>query len=181
MIPESPDPWVLVAVGLRPHGIRGAMILKPMTRTAGEFCEAPLERVVPRRRGKFLPPLRILHRQVHKDSVMVQFEGVETRGQAEELRGIEFLIPEEERWDLPPGVYYHDQLTGLLLLDDRTGEQLGTVTRVAEGVACDYLAFANPADPRKEVLLPAREPFLVEVDLEAGRARVALPEGLLDL
>ncbi len=181
MSSTNPDPWVLVAVGLRAHGIRGGVIVKPVTRSPGDFCEAPLDRVTPRQRGELLAPIRILSRKMHGGAVLVEFEGIATRSQAEELRGAEFLIPEEERWELPPGVYYHDQLTGLLLLEAETGEPLGRVARVAEGVACDYLAFPHPDNPRREVLVPAREPFLVEVDLAAGEARVSLPEGLMDL
>lgn len=181
MIPPREDPWVLVAVALRPHGLRGALLLKPMTRSPEEFLDAPLTRLVPRLRGKLLDPVRIEHCQAHKGAIMAQFAGFASREDADTLRGAEFLIPEEERWELPPGTWYHDQLTDLELVDANDGTPIGPVLRVTEGVAHDFLVFANPKNPGKEVLLPAKEPFLVEVDLEGGRARVAIPEGLLDL
>jgi len=178
---ETAD-WVTVAIVLRAHGLGGALVLKPLTRTPDEFLDAPLEEVRARLRGRLGPSLKVTRLSIHKGQPLIYFEGYEDRTQAETLVGYELVIPESERWDLEDGQFYFDELEGLAVVEEGTGRSFGPVRRVQEGGGHDYLVIAHPDKPGQELLVPFIQPDCVRsVDLEAGQVVVALPEGLLDL
>ena len=178
------DRWVAIAIVARPHALRGAVLLKALTRTPEELVEAPLKRVFLRRRGQVQePPLAIARMAIHKGMPYVFFEGITDRNASEKLIGAEVVIPKEEMWESPideEGGYSEEQLEGLDLLDP-AGKSIGKVIRWQEGAAHDYLVFENPNRPGVEVLLPFVDEFVGDIDLEARRVEVRLPEGLLDL
>ena len=69
--------------------------------------------------------LVVSHARRHKNTLLVGFEGVETRNAAEELRGVELTIGIEERRELDEGSYWPDDLVGLAVFVD--DEQVGVV------------------------------------------------------
>ena len=175
------DSWVAVAVVLRPHALGGGLMLKPLTRTVEEFLDAELTRVFVRRRAQVGRELKIASQSAHKNAVLAYFEGVDDRNGSEDLVGAELVIPENERWELPPGEFYTDQLVGLSIVDSPTGRDLGKLLRTQEGGAHDFFVFQNPDQPKKEMMLPNIPQFIEKIDLEGGRILVRLPEGLLEL
>lgn len=175
------DSWVAVAIIGRPHALRGAVSVRPLTRTLDEFEAAPLKRVYLRQNGKIIGQRVIESISVHKGSPLVCFEGVDDRNAAEELRGVEIVIPEEERWALPEGQYYADDLEGLDVVDAESGDTLGTVLRAEEGSAHDYLIIAHPRDSERELMIPKVDQVVHRIDIENHRIIVKLPEGLLEI
>lgn len=173
--------WAAVAIVLRPHALRGVLVLKPLTTTLDEFLEAPLERLMARRNGKDVRELVIESMTVHKGLPHVQFEGISDRNMAETLLGCELAIPAEERWELAEGAHYTDELEGLEVVDEISNTSYGKVLRAENGNAHDYLIFPHPANPKREVLLPMVPDFVRNIDTAARRITVRLPEGLLDL
>lgn len=175
------DKWVAIAIVARPHAMRGAVLLKALTRTPEELTEAPLKRVFLRHKGQIIRPLTVRQIAMHKGAPYVFFEEVTDRTGAEEIAGLELVIPEEERWELPEGQFYADDLAGLELLDDETGRTLGTVLRAEEGPAHDYLVFSPTGQPDRKVMLPKVPEFVREISLERRQVRAVLPDGLLDV
>jgi 16S rRNA processing protein RimM len=174
--------WVAVAIIIRPHALAGALVLKPLTRTPEEFVEAPLETVYPRLRGKVGAPLTIERLGLHKGLPLVYFAGVKDRNAAEALLGQELVIPEDERWELEEGQFYHDELVGVAVEDEASGTVLGAVLRIQDGPAHDFIVITHPAKPGSELLIPFVQDVIVRsIDLDARRILVTLPDGLLDL
>jgi 16S rRNA processing protein RimM len=85
-------------------------------------------------------------------------------------------IPLQEAMPLGPGEYYEHQILGLAVWTE-DGDPLGAIEEVLlTGSNAVYVTHG----PRGEVLIPALEDVVREVDLEAGRMIVRLPPGLLD-
>jgi len=84
-------------------------------------------------------------------------------------------IPVEEAAPLEEGEYYLYQIVGLATWTVE-GEYLGRVREVLTTGANDVYVVRGP---KGEVLLPAIEEVIREVDLEAGRMIVSLMEGLV--
>jgi 16S rRNA processing protein RimM len=124
-----------------------------------------------------LPPLRVVSARGFKGGVLVEFAGVESRSEAEALRGRYLLRATEELEAPAEGEYWHHQLVGLEVLTVQ-GLRLGTVRTIYEIAPSDLLEVAGEG---KEYLIPFREEIVVEVDVAGGRMVVAPPEGLLDL
>ena len=163
----------LIAIGrvVRPQGRKGELLAQPLSDRPDRF-----------------PSLRSVHvaapdgvcRRVavtgcwpHKGRFVLKLDGVDSIDAAERLRGSELSIPEEELPPLPPGSYYHHQLLGLRVLEDRDGAELGCVRGILETGGVPVLQIGE-ADA--EILIPLARAFVPAVDLEAGALRVRLPE-----
>ncbi len=104
----------------------------------------------------------------------VRFAGVADLGDAKTCVGARVLAPEDELSpeDEPEGP---EAWIGLTAIDEAFGV-LGTVRSVEEGPAQALLVIEREG---REVLVPAVEPILVDVDEAA--VHLACPPGLLDL
>lgn len=173
------DEWVQIAFVLKPHGLKGDVLLKGLTRTPDELIDVPVDVFHVWRRGQIERTLTLDEITVQGVFLRTRFHEVTTREEAEALAGATLVIPESERWDPPEGSYYHDDLVGMRVVDEALGD-LGPVLRVQEGAAHDYIVFRNPQGGR-DVLMPFVEPFLVHVGVAERLLRVRLPGGLLDL
>lgn len=97
------------------------------------------------------------------------------RGAAERHRGLELFVPGSDLPRLAAGTYYHWEIVGLEVVTDE-GESLGRVTEILKTGANDVYVVQTPGSP--EILIPAIEPVVREIDLEAGIMRVHLLAGL---
>ena len=181
MTPENQaDPWVTVAVVLRPHGLDGTFRLKPLTRQADDLIEAGFRQFRLRRKGVVEEaPLVMRDCVVRLGLLYAHFDGITDRSGAEKYTNCELVIRESERWELPEGEYYADDLAGLEARAE-DGALLGKVLRADNGAAHDYLILDLIQAPGRETLLPILPEFVPRVDIVGGFVTVRIPEGLLD-
>lgn len=103
----------------------------------------------------------------------VQFEGVSTREQAEQIRGLTISVT--ERRDLADDEFWPEDLAGLEVRS--SGTAIGKVTELVEGAAQDRLAVEIDSN-RYEI------PFVAElvptVDVAGGYVEIALIPGLIE-
>ena len=112
----------------------------------------------------------------HKGVLLIKLEGVEDRDAAETLRGMLVEVPLEDAVPLEEGEYYHFQMIGVDVETD-TGEWLGRVADVIATGAADVFVVRGP---RGEILLPAIEDVILELDTEGREMTVQLLPGLLE-
>ena len=165
---------ILVGAVARPHGLTGEVVVEvwsdaPERFRAGGALTARLADGRTRR-------LRVASSRPFRDRLLVRFEGVAAREDAEELRDAELSIPRAEVAPLPPGRYYRFELLGLRVRT-RAGEELGRVAEVFATGSNDVIVVRGAEG---EILLPAIESVLLEVSPERGELRVEVPPGLLD-
>jgi 16S rRNA processing protein RimM len=118
---------------------------------------------------------KILEVGRHKNQVLLYLAGIETRGQAEELAGRAVMGDRRRFPRLPPGEYYWFQVLGLPVYEAADGTLLGYLEEVIPTPAHDVYAVRLD---RREVLLPAVEEVVLEINLSQGFITVSLPEGL---
>ena len=162
---------LLLAVGrvVRPHGVRGELLLDILT----DFPERLAEKEVVYL-GEAAVPHPLRRARVHRGRLLIQLEDCLTLEAAEALRGQLVQIKEAEASPLPAGRYYQHQILGLDVLTE-TGEKLGQVTEILETGANDVYVVTGPGG---EVLLPALNSVVIQIDLEAHRIIVRLMDGL---
>lgn len=164
-----------ISVGrvLRPHGVRGEVVVEVLSDVPGRFKKG--SRVTGVREGT--PPLSLLvvTGRVHKSGAVVRFEGYDSRERAEELRGLDLEVPRSEVPKAKRGTYYHFELLGCLVRED--GQELGRVVEVVEDGGGVMLIVEGEG---RRVPVPFVKEILRKVDVAAGRIDVALPEGLLE-
>ena len=112
----------------------------------------------------------------HKNQVILQLGGVDTRSQAEALVGQAVKGDRRRFPTLPPGEYYWFEVLGLPVVNVDDGARLGYLDHIISTPGHDVYVVV---EGEREVLLPAVEDVIVEINLEEGVIKASPPEGLL--
>jgi 16S rRNA processing protein RimM len=164
----------LLAVGQvdKPFGIRGEVVVKPLTDSTGRFQRLRSVRVG--RNAETSRPATVDAVAVEGRGVRVHLKGVDDRTAAEALRGHYLFVDRRHRAKLKPGQHFLHEIVGLEVEDER-GVRLGVVKDVLKLPAQDVYVIAGGG---REFMLPAVREFIREIDLKAGLLRVHLIEGI---
>jgi 16S rRNA processing protein RimM len=164
-------PTEFLAVGqvLRPHGVRGELLLESLT----DFPEH-LNEVETVYLGDAAEPHPLRGVRVHRDQLLIQLADCADRDTAEAFRGQLVQIRVEAAEPPPPGRYYQHQLIGLSVVTDE-GEALGEIVEIIETGSNDVYVVRGPSG---ELLLPVLQSVIQSIDLEARRVVVHLIPGL---
>jgi 16S rRNA processing protein RimM len=120
---------------------------------------------------------RVLGAERLKTQMVLHLEGVSTRSQAEALVGQKVRGDARRFPPLPPGEYYWFQLLGLPVFDAQAGNLLGHLEEIIPTAANDVYVVRSGT---REVLFPAVEEVITEINLEEGFLKVTPPAGLLE-
>ncbi len=175
-LPET----VLVGRVLRPHGVRGEMVVQVLSDVPNRLDPGKVLLVAdgegrPGARAGLPGRLAVESCRPHKGGLLVRFAGFDGRDGAEALRDVHLAV---ERAQVPPaaaGTYYHFELIGCRCFEGE--RELGTVVELAEDGG-GLLLIVEGGGARLPVPFVAR--FLKEVDVEAGTIRLELPPGLVE-
>ncbi len=110
----------------------------------------------------------------YKKGLLINFKGVDSISEAEKLKGCDLYILRESLPDLDEGIYYWVDLIGMDV-ESTDGEVLGTLASIFSTGSNDVYVVKQE---NKELLIPALKTTIIDIDLEAGRMVVDLPEGL---
>ena len=156
------------------HGLRGEVCVEPWCNSPEFFTQ--FDRLY-FDRGAVCR--RIASARVHKNVVIVHFEGFEDIDAAMGLvRCIVYIDREQVR--LPEGSYFDQDLIGLRVLDADTGRVYGTLTSVGRTGANDIYGVTADGDNMPEILIPAIREVVRSVDLSEGVMRITPLKGLFD-
>lgn len=106
-----------------------------------------------------------------KEGFAVRLSGIDTREQAEALRGTRLYAARERLPALPDDEFYHADLIGLEVVDTG-GAVLGRVRAIHDFGAGDVIEIAGA----NELMLPFTRAVVPTVDLSAGRLVADLGE-----
>lgn len=166
----------LVLVGRigRPHGIRGEVILDSADLTPNDLHA--VKRFQWRGRTGETRELVLRTARPAHDRVLLGFDGIQSREQASELTLGQLWADDALLPDAGPGQAYQFQLIGLKVME-ADGRDLGVIESVIQtGAHAVYIV-----QGARELLIPATEQVVRNVDLAGGVITVALPPGLEDL
>ncbi len=162
------NPATAVSIGriLAPVGVRGEIKVRPLTDFPERFDPGALV---------WLDGYAIAVRSSRWQGrlVYLKLEGVDDRTAAEALRGKELQMPEAAPLE-EDGVFYQHDIIGLSV-HDLTGKILGEVSEILATGANDVYVVRGELG---ELLLPAVEDVVKEIDSAGGRMIVDLLPGL---
>lgn len=170
--------YLILGEILRPHGIRGELRIKVQT-DYPERMMNELETVYigadPKESDAEV--YTIQSARFHQDYILLQLEEVQDRNTAELLRGQFVMIDLENAVPLEDDEFYLFELIGLIVKNSNTGEELGTIQDIMETGANDVYVVKG----RKygELLIPAHDETLVDIDVDAGVVTMNVPFGIL--
>jgi 16S rRNA processing protein RimM len=173
----SPGACEEVALGqvVGAHGLRGELRVRT---ASGDALRSGLRVRLLREDGGLALEAEILGaRPGREGELRLQLAGIEDRDGAEALRGTTLRALAGDLPKLPPGEYYQHELVGCRV-EDAQGRALGRVRAIWQTGAPDVLLIEQ--DSGRELLVPAAESLLREVDVARRRLVIELPPGLLD-
>jgi len=153
--------YLRVGVIARPHGVRGAVKVTPLTDDVTRFTG--LSQAFLERQGEEYSPMPLSVLSVGPKAVLVLLDGVDTVEQAEALRGAYLCVPRGQAIALPPDTYFVADLVGCSV-SDTDGEEYGKITDVLETGANDVYVIANG-----KLMVPALKKALHTVDVTNKR------------
>ncbi len=164
----------LIPVGYvrRAHGITGAVLVAPLTDVPDVYFVTGARLFMNEDTSRMLLVEAV---RPHKGGLLVSFEGVTDRNEAEAMRGITFSIPRAQRRRLDDDEYWESELVGLEAVDV-VGAVLGKVISVVPGTAQDRLVVETAVGDKVEV--PFVDAIVGEVLIGRGRVVLDPPEGL---
>ena len=162
--------YLVIGRVAKPWGIRGEVKVEIMTDFPDRF--SLLRKVY---LGPKAVPFALKGFRLHKGAALLKLEGCHDRTTVEKLRGQWVQIPFEEAVSLEQDEYYEYQIVGLAVWT-AGGEYLGTVDEVISTGANDVYVVRGEG---REVLIPAIEDVVLEINLAQGRMVVELMEGLI--
>ena len=179
---SAPDTAEFLLVGRvrKAHGIRGELVVELLTDAPGAVYAPGRRLFAGTADGRLDPrgqPLVVKQASPFKGGLIVHFDGITDRTQAELWRERYILAPASE---VPPPaddeVYLHD-LIGMRMTF-ANGDVLGDVVgyyELPQGVVLEV-----KREKGETVLIPFSEQVVDEVDANARLIRVTPPEGLLE-
>ena len=166
----------LVLTADSPDLIKGAVVLKPRS-------QGPEKRLV------------VEKARFHHGKLLVSFQGVATRNDAELLCGHGVFVPKDRLPPLEEDELYLSDLPGLRVFlaadaargapagsedgQPQPGREIGVIASVDVPAGQELWTIVTPDG--KEILFPAVDQFVVSIDPEQGTACIDPPPGLLEL
>lgn len=154
-------------------GIKGEVKVNPFTEDSTKFER--LHEILLEKSNK-QNTYEIENVKYHKNTVILKLKGVNTPEEAEKLRNSYIKIDRKFEEPLPEGTYYIADLIGLEVYTDEN-IKLGKVDDIYNHGSCDIYVVKDELG--KQILLPAIDDVLKEIDLENEKIVVHIIPGLL--
>lgn len=159
----------------KPHGVRGEVLFHfsddVFDRTESEYLILEVD-------GILVPFFMEEYRFRSDETALVRFCDINTQEEARELTGCDVYFLRSE---VPE---YDDQLTwaqivGFSIIDEQSGRSIGTISAVDDSTINTLFELRTPDG--RDVLIPASDDLIADVDTESQTITMTIPEGLLDL
>ena len=159
----------------KPHGIHGEL---QFTFTDDIFDRVDCDYLICLLDGIFVPFFIEEYRFRSDSTALVKLEGIGTAERARMFTNVEVYFPVKHAEEAEDGELSWNFFVGFRMEDVRHGE-LGEVVEV-DTTTVNTL-FVVEQEDGEELLIPAQEEFIVEINQEKKLITVELPEGLLNL
>ena len=155
------------------HGVRGEVKVFPTTDDPARFKK--LKDVI-LDNGKAKKDLEIENVKFFKNMVILKFKGLDNINDVERFRQAKLLVTRENAVELEEDEYFIADLISINVTSDE-GEELGTIKDVLQTGANDVYCIRT--EEHGEVLIPAIKDCILDVDVEAGKMKIYLLDGLI--
>lgn len=166
-LPQAREGYVAVGWIRAPRGLGGELKVDSLTDFPQRFAPGAILWI-----GEV--PYAVRRARPHLRTLLLELEGIDTREQAETLRDLLLELPESELAPLEEHQYYRFQILGIEVTD-LEGKPLGRIEDVLDTGANDVYIVR---DDEGDLLVPAIDTVVKEVDVEGRRMVVELPKGL---
>ena len=158
----------------KPHGVHGELLF---TFDDDIFDQVGADYIVCLMDGILVPFFFESYRFRSDSTALIKLEGIDTEQQARRMTNVEVYFPKEHAEELDDNELTWNYFVGFLIKDINKGE-IGKVTDVDDSTINTLFVVDHKGN---EVLIPAQEDFMVDLDRKKKVITMHLPEGLLEL
>lgn len=163
---EDPVSWIELGVITRPHGVGGEVRVH-LYNPGSTLLEELAEVFVRAEQGEAPSLVDVIGTRRGPKALLMRLAGVESREDAEALRGFTLCVPREALPELEEGEYYHADLIGLQAYEgDRS---VGEVVEVLDYPSVECLKLKTDEGFLEVPMLPE---WLDRVDIENGKVHL---------
>ena len=155
------------------NGLKGMLKVRPLTDDLTRFDD--LETVYIDMH-KELIEFKVQEVRYSKNMVLLKLEGIDDIDEAEKFRNLYIKINREDAVDLDENSYFIVDIIGSQVYTEKD-ELLGKITEVLELKSNDVYVVKNAEG--KEILLPAIEDVIKNIDIENKKVIIHLMDGLI--
>ncbi len=164
---------ILIGRVVHAHGIHGKLRIVYYNEDKTSFFR--YRKILLRDSFGQLEPFEVTDARIHRKSIIVQLKGFDNLDQAERLVGASVLVEKSALPELEQGEYYWADLIGMEVTNAK-GDWVGEVSDIIPTRGADV--FVIKAHER-ELLVPATEEVIREIDLASRRMVICPEEGLI--
>lgn len=158
----------------KPHGVHGELLF---TFDDDIFDRMEADYIICMMDGILVPFFFESYRFRSDSTALIKLEGIDTEQQARRMTNVEVFFPKEHAEELEDNELTWSYFVGFLIKDVNEGE-IGKVIDVDDSTI-NTLFVVDHNDT--EVLIPAQEDFIVDLDRGKRVITMQIPAGLLDL
>jgi len=160
--------FIPIARVLAPWGLRGEVKVESMTDFSDRFACG--ETVYLRE-----SPVTIESSRSHAKLFVLKIAMIDSRDEAEAIRGLFLEIPSDQIHPLPEGQHYRFQMMGLKVLSIE-GKPLGRVSDIIQTGSNDVYEISSDSG---KFLIPATDEVIKSIDIDKGCMVIELLKGLI--
>ena len=175
MIEVSPENLLLVGKVIRPHGLEGLLRIWSYARSEKSILNAGT--IFLKLHSGETRSHTVLSMRHHKNIFLMKLEDLESIDEAEKYREAGIFIKKDALRHKDDGEYFWHELLGLSVYLN-TGKYIGTIRHILPTGSNDIYVVC---EGKKEVLIPAINDVVKEIDLINKKMIISEMEGLLDL
>jgi 16S rRNA processing protein RimM len=170
------DRFLVVGKIVGSHGISGNLKIRPYTESETVF--KPGKSILVNQAGHIEKIYSIQWVKPHGRSMLVSLKGIENRDTADSLVGAGVFIERSALPELEEGSYYWVDIIGLSVISS-DDQYIGRIESIMPTGGNDvYVVKNHDKNDHHEILIPAIESVVLNIDFKNKIMRVALPEGL---
>lgn len=159
----------------KPHGVKGEVTFQVdddvFDRTEGDHLILDLD-------GILVPFFMEEYRFKSDEVALVKFEDIDSDDRARELTGCDVYFERQQEGEEDDGLSWAE-IVGFSIIDAATGDVIGVVDGVDTSTLNTLFELTTPSG--SELLIPAGDEMVTEVDRRNRTITMNIPEGLLSL
>lgn len=164
-----PEQYLEVGKVTSTHGVMGEVRVQPWADSPEFLCQFKTLYV-----DQAHWPIKVERARVHKNMVILKFEGITDVPSALSMRNAILYIDRADA-KLPKGSFFLADLMGLEVREAQSGQVLGKIADIMNLPANNVYVVRGG---ERELLIPAVPQFIAETNVEDGYLRVNMMEGL---
>ena len=158
----------------KPHGVHGELLF---TFDDDIFDRVEADYIICMMDGILVPFFFESYRFRSDTTALIKLKGIDTEQQAKRMTNVEVFFPKDHAEELEDNELTWSYFVGFLINDVNKGD-IGKVTDVDNSTINTLFVVDYKGT---EILIPAQEDFIVDLDREKRIITMQIPEGLLDL